>query len=199
MHTRVLTFTGAKNIDGGVDYLRQKVVPLLKEQKGYRGVNASADRSGGVLGILSLWETESDREASESALAKARQEGLDIIGGELTVETFEQLLSEVADPPGPGSALMVTRISMDPAKIDENLAFFKSDILPRIKANAGFQAVRNMIDRKTGHGLVGTVWANQDAMKAAAAEAQSRRQEGIARGVSFGDVSYREILFADMR
>jgi len=94
---------------------------------------------------------------------------------------------------------MVTRISMDPAKIDENLAFFKSDILPRIKANAGFQAVRNMIDRKAGHGLVGTVWANQDAMKAAAAEAQSRRQEGIARGVSFGDVSYREILFADMR
>ena len=199
MHTRVLTFTGAKNIDGGVDYLRQKVVPLLKEQKGYRGVTASVDRSGGVFGILSLWETESDREASESALAKARQEGLDIIGGELTVETFEQLLSEVADPPGPGSALMVTRISMDPAKIDENLAFFKSDILPRIKANAGFQAVRNMIDRKAGHGLVGTVWANQDAMKAGAAEAQSRRQEGIARGVSFGDVSYREILFADMR
>ena len=199
MHTRVLTFTGAKNIDGGVDYLRQKVVPLLKEQKGYRGVNASADRSGGVLGILSLWETESDREASESALAKARQEGLDITGGQLTVETFEQLLSEVADPPGPGSALMVTRISMDPAKIDENVAFFKSDVLPRIKANAGFQAVRNMIDRKTGQGLVGTAWANQDAMKAAAAEAQSRRQEGIARGVSFGDVSYREILFADMR
>jgi len=199
MHTRVLTFTGAKNIDGGVDYLRQKVVPLLKEQKGYRGVTASVDRSGGVFGILSLWETEPDREASESALAKARQEGLDIIGGELTVETFEQLVSEVADPPGPGSALMVTRISMDPAKIDENLAFFKSDVLPRIKAGAGFQAVRNMIDRKTGHGLVGTVWANQDAMKAAAAEAQSRRQEGIARGVSFGDVSYREILFADMR
>jgi len=199
MYTRVLTFTGAKNIDGGVDYLRQKVVPLLKEQKGYRGVTASVDRSGGVFGILSLWETEPDREASESALAKARQEGLDIIGGELTVEKFEQLLLEVADPPGPGSALMVTRISMDPAKIDENLAFFKSDVLPRIKAGAGFQAVRNMIDRKTGHGLVGTVWANQDAMKAAAAEAQSRRQEGIARGVSFGDVSYREILFADTR
>ena len=26
MHTRVLTFTGAKNIDGGVDYLRQKAL-----------------------------------------------------------------------------------------------------------------------------------------------------------------------------
>ncbi|MBA2325109.1 MAG: hypothetical protein H0V95_00495 [Actinobacteria bacterium] len=199
MHTRVLTFTGAKNIDGGVDFLRQKVVPVLNEQKGYRGVTASADRSGAVLGILSLWETESDRDASDSALTNARQEGLDLIGGELTVETFEQLLAEVASPPGPGSALIVTRISMDPAKIDENFAFFKSDILPRIKANAGFQAVRNMINRKTGHGLVGTVWADQDTMKAAATEAQSRRQEGIARGVSFGDVSYREVLFSDLR
>ncbi len=80
MHTRVLTFTGAKNIDGGVDFLRQSVVPVLNEQKGYRGVNASADRSAGVLAILSLWETQSDRDASESALAKSRQEGLDIIG-----------------------------------------------------------------------------------------------------------------------
>jgi hypothetical protein len=199
MHTRLLTFTGAKNIDGGIDFLREKVVPLLKEQKGYRGVNASADRSGGVVGILSLWDTQSDRDASESALAKVREESVDIVGGELTVETFEQLLADVVDPPGPGSALMVTRISMDPAKIDENLAFFKSDVLPRMKANPGFQAARNMIDRKTGNGLVGTAWANQDAMKTAAAEAQSRRQEGIARGVSFGDVSYREILFTDLR
>ena len=105
MHTRVLTFTGAKNIDGGVDFLRQKVVPILNEQKGYRGVSASADRSGGVLGILTLWETAADREASESALAKARQEGTDIIGGKLTVETFEELLAEVSEQAGPGSAL----------------------------------------------------------------------------------------------
>ena len=199
MHSRVLTFTDAKNIDGGVDFLRQKVVPVLNDQKGYRGVTASADRSGGLLGILTLWETAADREASESALAKSRQEGLDIIGGKLSVELFEELLAEVADPPGPGSALMVTRVSMDPAKIDENFAFFKSDVVPRIKANAGFQSIRNMMNRETGHGLVGTVWADQDAMKAAAAEAQSRRQEAIARGVSFDSVSSREILYSHLR
>ena len=152
MHSRVLTFTDAKNIDGGVDFLRQKVVPVLNDQKGYRGVTASADRSGGLIGILTLWETAADREASESALAKSRQEGLDIIGGKLSVELFEELLAEVADPPGPGSALMVTRISMDPAKIDENFAFFKSTVLPRMKANAGFQSVRNMMTARPGTG-----------------------------------------------
>jgi heme-degrading monooxygenase HmoA len=199
MHTRVLTFTGAKNIDDGVAFVRDNAVPVLEQLKGYRGVSASADRDGGVLGILSLWETEADRDASFAPLAELREQGLEVVGGELSVENFEQLVEEVASPPTVGSALMVTRISMDPAKVDENLGFFKSEIVPRIKAAPGFRALRNMIDRKSGRGLVGSVWADQDAMKNAAAEARSRRDEGRARGVSFEGDSYREIVFADMR
>jgi heme-degrading monooxygenase HmoA len=199
MYTRVLTFTGAKNIDDGIAFVREKALPVLQEQKGYRGMSASADRAGGVLGVLSLWETEADRDASFDALAGLRQQGLDVVGGELTVESFEQLVEETASPPTVGSALMVTRISMDPSKIDENLGFFRSEIVPRIKAAPGFRALRNMIDRKTGRGLVGSAWADQDAMKQAAAEAQARRDEGRARGVSFDEDSYREIVFADVR
>ena len=197
MFTRVLTFRGAENIDDGVGVVRENV-PVLRELKGYRGVNASADRDGGVFGILSLWETEADRDASLDALAGARQQGLDVLGGDLTVENFEELVVEMASPPTVGSALMVTRISMDPSKIDENVGFFKSNILPRITAAPGFLALRNMIDRKTGRGVVGSAWADQDAMKNAAAEAQARRDEGRGRGVNFEEDSYREILFADL-
>jgi heme-degrading monooxygenase HmoA len=199
MHNRVLTFTGATNIDDGVAFVRANAVPVLQEQKGYRGVTASADRDGGVLGVLSLWETEADRDASLGPLAELRQQGLDVVGGELTVESFEQLVEEMASPPTVGSALMVTRISMDPSKIDENLGFFRSEILPRITASPGFLALRNMIDRKTGRGIVGSAWADQDAMKKAAAEGQARRHEGRARGVNFDEDSYREIVFADVR
>jgi heme-degrading monooxygenase HmoA len=199
MHTRVLTFTGAKNIDDGVAFVRDTAVPILQEQKGYRGITASADRDGGVLGVLSMWQTEADCDASFGPLAELRQQGLDLVGGELTVDTFEQLVEEMASPPTVGSALMVTRISMDPSKVDENLVFFESEIVPRISAAPGFLALRNMIDRKTGRGIVGSAWADQDAMKNAAAQAQARRDEGRARGVSFDDDSYREIVFADMR
>ena len=197
MFSRVLTFRGAKNIDGGVGVVRD-TLPVLRGLKGYRGVTASADRDGGVFGILSLWETEADRDASLDALAGARQQGIDVLGGDLTVESFEELVVEMASPPPVGSALMVTRISMDPSKIDEYVGFFKSSIVPRITAAPGFLALRNMIDRKTGRGAVGTVWTDQAAMKSAAAEAQARRDEGRARGVKFEEDSYREILFADM-
>jgi heme-degrading monooxygenase HmoA len=198
MQTRVVTITGAKDIDGGITFIRETIVPLLRDQHGYRGLTASADRAGAVVGVLSLWETEGDREASDSAAGKARQEGLDLIGGELRVENFEQVVQDIVEPPVPGSALLVTRINMDPAKIDENLAFFKSEVVPRIKANAGFRALRNMINRQTGDGIVGTVWSDDEAMKAAAAEGLARRSEGIARGVNFGEVSFRQIVLADL-
>jgi len=198
MHTRLVSFTGAKNIDQGVSYLREEVVPNLNAQHGYRGATASADRSGGVLSILSLWETEADREASESALAKNRQEGLGIIGGEMTVETFEQMVAEISERPAVGSPLMVTRISMEPAKIEENFEFFKSEILPRIKSNPGFRSLRNMMNRQTGHGVVGVVWADQQSMESAAALAPSRRQPSIDRGVRFHGDSFREIALIDL-
>ena len=200
MHVRVVTFTGAKDIDAGVKFLEEKVKPAMSSQEGYRGYIASADREGGVFAVLSLWDTAEARDASEAALASSRQEAVGVIGGEMKVENFEQLVAEVGDPPPePGSALMVTRISMDPGKIDENLAFFNSDVAPRMIASPGFRGMRNMMDRSTGEGIVGTAWSDGDARQRAADEALSRRSEGIARGVTFGEVSFREILTGDLR
>jgi heme-degrading monooxygenase HmoA len=199
MHTRVVNFTGVKDFEGGLALVRDEVNPILKEQQGYRGTTVSADRAGGVLGVLSLWDSAAEREASFGALAKARQQGVEITGGEMTIESFEEMVADISEIPAVGSALMVTRISMDPAKIDANLEFFKSEVLPRIKANSGYQALRNMINRETGDGAVGAVWRDQESMKAAAADAQSRRGDAISRGVNFGDVSFREVLLMELR
>ena len=197
MFTRVVQFTGAKDIEGGVAFVRDTVAPVLRQQKGFRGVTASADRSGGVVGVLTVWETEADRDASESAVLKVRDEGAKIIGGEMTVELYEEMVVEMVGPPRQGARLLIRRISMDPAKIDENLAFFKETVLPQIRESAGFLAVRNMINRSTGNGIVGTVWADAASMDAAAKAAQERQAQAEGR-VSFGEQSKREVLFVDL-
>jgi heme-degrading monooxygenase HmoA len=199
MFTRLLSFKGATDIDGGVAYLRNEALPILNAQHGFRGVTASADRSGQELGILSLWDTESDRAASDSALGKARQEAVGIVGGDLTVENFEQLAQAINKPPTVGCALMVTRVSMDPASVDENVAFFKSDVLPLITAQPGFCALRNMVDRPAGRGIVGSIWENKQAMEASASGMPERRAMAESRGVTFDEISYRELLLAEMR
>jgi len=200
MYARVITFNGAKNIDDGLTFVQEKAMPLVASQQGYRGISISADRQGGVFGILSLWETEADRKASESALADVRQDGLNIIGGEMTVENFEEVVVELGDtPPGAGSALLVQRASMDPATVEDNLAYFKNEVVPRIKANPGFRALRNLLNREAGQSIVGTAWTDTDALRAALAQGQQRRQEAVDRGVTFGESSEREILFTDLR
>jgi heme-degrading monooxygenase HmoA len=199
MFARIVTFTGATDIDAGVRYLRDTVAPLLREQKGFRGVAASADRAGGVVDVLSLWDTEAERDASDTALGKTRTEGQRIIGGQMTVELFEELGAETgAEPPTAGCSLLVRRISMDPAQIEENSEFFRREVLPLIKAGAGFRAVRQMINRQTGEGVVGTIWADRASMEAAAEAAEARRPVAAQRRVTFGEQFSREIVFTEL-
>jgi heme-degrading monooxygenase HmoA len=199
MHTRLLTFTGATNIDAGVDYLRDEALPILNAQKGYRGVFASVDRDNAAFSILSLWDTEADRAASDSALGKAREEALKIVGGTLTVENLEEVANVVTKPPVVGCALLVSRVSMDPASVDQNIEFFKNDVIPQIKAAPGFCALRNMADRKAGRAVVGVIFEDRASLDAYTANAEERRAPGIARGISFDENSVREILFAEIK
>jgi heme-degrading monooxygenase HmoA len=198
MYARVVTVTGADNINDGVAFLREKVVPTLMDQKGYRSLTASADRSARVFEVQSSWETAADRDASESAAGKLRHEALGIFGGEFHVEHFQEVLVDVNEPPTMGSALMATRVNMDPRRIEDNFAFFRANVLSRIKAAPGYCALRCMINRQTGHGLSYSVWTDEAAMQAWAASAQSLRQEALTRGVTLGDPSHRELLFVDL-
>jgi heme-degrading monooxygenase HmoA len=197
MYARIVQSTAATDIDGGVAFVRDTVVPIIRQQHGYRGLVVSADRAARVFGVLSLWTDKADLEASTSALAKTRDEGQKIIGGELTVEGFEEILFEAKQPPGPGTALLVRHVSMDSAKVDDNIEFFRSTILPQIQATPGFRGVRQMVNRETGSSVVGTLWDDAAAMEKAAAEAEARQAQAAGR-VTFGEQTKREILFVDV-
>jgi heme-degrading monooxygenase HmoA len=200
MYIRLTTWTNATDIDGGIEYLRSTALPAFQEQQGYQGVTASVDRSAGTFGVLSIWANEADRDASESALGKTRNEASEVIGGTVKTEKLEEVVSEVVKPPGPGCALVVAPFGMDPGKIDENISFFKNEIVPRIKATPGFCALRNMVNRGTGEGYVGTVWADRAAVDAQSeAAAASRREAANTRGITFGDIGIREVVLVDFR
>jgi len=199
MFVRVNSVTGAHNIDAGVAILRDKVIPELEGQRGFRGLTASGNRSTGELGILGLWDTLEDLEASDSAVSKLRTETMAALGGQVSVETMEEVVNDMARPQDMvGRPVRVVRIKMDPAKVDDHIAFFRSDVLPEMKAAPGFLAVRNMINRATGEGVVGTIWSDEDSMKAQEPQAEKRRQRVVALGINISDPSYRTVLLGHL-
>jgi hypothetical protein len=199
MFTRLLTFTGATGIDAGVHYLRENALPVLEAQHGFRGVSASGDRAGNLMTILSLWETEADRSASDSALGKAREEALKLVGGSLEIENFEEVVQVITKPPVAGCLLNVVRVRMEPKSIQGDVAWFKEAIVPMIASQQGFCALRNMVDRQSGRALSGSVFEDKESADASLAAIPQRRSAAEERGVTFESINQREVLLSKIK
>lgn len=87
---------------------------------------------------------------------------------------------------------------MDPSRIDDNLDFFRQKVIPEMKAAPGFLGFRHLIDRSSGEGRVGTLWADDETLQAALARSEERRAMAGERGVEFGEDKQLEVLFAAM-
>lgn len=196
MYVRITTITGASDIDGGLAFLRDQVVPQMRQQKGFGGLSASGDRSAGVVSVISVWDTQADLEASEGGADKARDDiARHMGGGEVSVARYEQTVWVVGDTrPEPGAKLHIRHVKSDPERIDDNVEYFRQTVVPEMKARPGFLAVRQMIDRSTGEGRVGSVWADQDSLAASVAQSEQRRASVAGRGIEFGQEQVLVVL-----
>jgi heme-degrading monooxygenase HmoA len=196
MHARVTTVTGASDIDAGIALLREHVLPEMHQQKGFRGLSAAGDRAAGVFTVLSLWDSQADLQASEKADDSARARVARLTGGRVSVECYEETACEASETtPGPEAKLHIRHIKVDPNRIDDNLNFFRQEVLPDMKTRPGFMAVRQLIDRNTGEGRVGSLWTDEASLLASLAQSEQRRTKAMARGVEFGEGRVLQILF----
>jgi hypothetical protein len=87
---------------------------------------------------------------------------------------------------------------MDPSRVDDSVAWFKSDVLPAIMATQGIRAVRNLVDRDTGEGRIGTVYSDMASMNAAEDSRAPRMAAARDRGIEFGEETLLEVLYGQM-
>jgi heme-degrading monooxygenase HmoA len=69
----------------------QGLVPILKDQRGFNGLQVLTDPSAGEGIIVSLWETEADAEASEAGSSYIGQMSMmsSFLYGPLTPKAYE--------------------------------------------------------------------------------------------------------------
>ena len=97
MFARVTTFEGPpEHVDDFQHAVVEHMLPALRRLEGYQGVLILADRKGGkVLGVA-LWESEESMGASEEAAYWLRTYGAEAASERVTgVQRYEVVFSEV--------------------------------------------------------------------------------------------------------
>lgn len=197
MHARLVTITGA-DVDAAVRYLEETAAPVVSQQKGARQLAASGDRSRGIVSIVSVFESLADLEASDSAIAKVRAEGLKQFGGEATVKVFEQVAQGSNSPSEPGCVVRIQTTRIDPARVDETVEWFTTTVLPAMLNTPGVRTARNLIDRASGEGRVAVVYDDQAALEDSETARDERMAAARQRGVEFGDALILEVLYSKL-
>jgi len=200
VHVRLTLIEGVQDLEGAAKVLAEQVVPRLKEQKGMAGLTASADKETGLLGVLSLWQTEADLEASSLAVSKLRGSATEAMGGRLAgVETYEQVEMEMTGPPpSPGSPLVLVRSKRDPSKVEEDIEFFRAHVLGSIQALPGVAVVRSMMNRQTGDALLGVVVGDASHVEGVIDFFRQAKDMAASHGVELDEPTRREIIFTAM-
>ena len=98
MHARMSILEGPSDqVDEGMRYVREQVLPQLQQQDGFEGFIVFSDRQGGKIIGVSLWESEQAMQASEDVGDRTRSESAEAGGAAVAgVERYEVELFEVS-------------------------------------------------------------------------------------------------------
>lgn len=162
MFARVNTIFGLRaKVDSGVAHIEECDRDAVESADGNRGLTTLVDPEAGVIVAMSYWD---DPEHSSGAvLTRAREGAAVAAGGELVAESFEVVVAERPAVPDPGAAVRMTRVQLEPSRIDAGLAFVRDELLHRMSAGTGLCSSEVLVDQTNGSLLLVTTWTDQDA------------------------------------
>jgi hypothetical protein len=85
-------------LEAGIRFVREQVVPLLKQQAGFQAAMMGVNRQNGRVYVTSAWETAQARQASDAAVRDQRHQASELMGGTpVSVDEYEVVFIEVAE------------------------------------------------------------------------------------------------------
>jgi hypothetical protein len=185
MYARVnIIFGTTAKVGAGVAHIEKSDRDVVEAVAGNRGLTTLVDRKTGVIVAMSYWDDL--RHSSEAALTKAREGAAKAAEGALVTESFEVAVAERLAAPDPGATVRMTRVQLDPVRVDAGVAFVRDKLLQRLSACSGLCSAELLIDRVIGNGLLVMTWTDQEAADRAQALLDGfRRDPEVTAGATF--------------
>ena len=167
MHVRMTTIRGdASKQQQAVDVVENKGRAAIEATPGNKGFTTLIGPEGSLIGA-SFWESAEAEAASRESLAALREEIADVFGGSATVETYELAVARRLSMPPSGALVRMLRIELEPAAVDDGVASYRDEVLPRLVDSPGLCSALLLVDRSAGQAVAFSSWEDEVAVEKA--------------------------------
>ena len=188
------------NIDAGIAYVRDEVMPALQDVDGYVGLSLLVDRESGRCIATSAWETEDALRTSTEQAAPLRDRATEIFGGDVTVDPWEIGVLHRDHRSNEGACVRATWIKMPPDQVERAIEFYKTSVLPSLEDLEGFCSASLLINRSSGRGVSSATFDSHDAMERNREQAKELRNTRTRElGADIVDVGEFDLAIAHLR
>lgn len=201
MHARSTTLRGRPSeVDSVIRYVTEEVMPAITAMDGCLGLSMLVDRGSGRCIATSAWSDDKSMHAADEALRPMREEAGRVLGADPSVDEWEIALLHRDHRTSESTSVRCTWLRTDPARIDEAVELFRSEVLPVAESMDGFCSASLLVDRESGRAVSSVTWDSREAMEATRETATKLRAKVAERaGAEIEDVAEFEMALAHLR
>jgi heme-degrading monooxygenase HmoA len=163
-----------------VKFIESEVRPQVDSQPGSLGTSLYADAEHGLAILESFWVSGDAMRASERAVSPHRREAVQRAAGTVSVERYQVPVFEVEAPLRTGGGLRLTRMDLEPSKVEDAVETYGDTAVPWLAESEGFCSALLLVDAGTGHSISETIWRNEEALAATRSLAAAVRVDTVA-------------------
>jgi quinol monooxygenase YgiN len=201
MYARSTTVHGnPAAIEVGIAYVREAVIPAVRDMDGCVGLSMLADRTSGHCIITTAWaDAEAMRNSAENVRG-IRDRTAEILVGPVDVQEWEIAILHRLYETRDHACARVIWANGDAAQMDRMIDTFRMSMLPRMEELPGFCSVSVMVDRENGTSATAITYESREAMDAAQEQGVALRRDFTeAMGMEVTDVGAFDLVLAHLR
>jgi quinol monooxygenase YgiN len=187
-------------LDDGIEYVTKEVLPTIGEADGCIGLSMLTNRDDGRCIVTTSWRDEESMRATAEDARTLRHHLQHTLGGEhADVQEWEIAILHRERPAGDGAGAQVTWARITPSHVDDLLAAYRENLMPRLQELPEFCSLSMMVDRRRGQTVSVTSFANRDAAGLVRKSARSLREQfAQAMGARVLDVAEMDLDLAHL-
>ena len=189
------------NIDAGVAYMRDEVLPTVQQTAGCIGLSMLTDRESGRCIVATAWADEQAMRGTAEDVTPVRDRLVQVLGGsDVDVRQWQIAVLHRDRQAGDGAAAQVTWARIRPDHVDELLDAYQFNLMPRLQELPGFCSVSMLVDRRTSRTVSVTSFESHEALALVRRQARSLREQfARAMGAHIVDLAEMDLALAHLR